>query len=355
MEPAPIPTRRQTLGLLAGLVVLPWSQPAAATPMRAQHFLFGSPVDVQVRPQPGVAAAREAQAAMAAAMDGLAQIHRRWNAWKPGDLSRLNRAFREGRAEAVSPALQAMLRSATRLERASAGFFNPAIGGAVGAWGFHDDVMRPGARPAARTLADWRDAWPSLAQLEMRGGLVISRNPRLQLDFGAYAKGVAIDRALDQLQARGVEEALVDLGGNLAAMSRAGQPGWQIGIRDPHGDGLVARLVTRPREAVVTSGSYERFRVLDGERCTHILDPRTLAPATGLISVTVLHESAGVADAAATALLAGGPQRWRQLAERMGITGAAVIDEHRRVQVTAAMAARLHWAGADWQRRSSVV
>lgn len=346
-------TRRQALLRLAGLVVLPFAPRGAAASLQARHFLFGSPVALRVRPNPADPAA--AEAAMALAMAGLAQVHRRWNAWKPGDLARLNQAFREGRDATVSPALQAMLRSAARLERDSAGFFNPGIGGVVGAWGFHDDVMRPGARPDPRALAIWRDAPPSLAQIEMRGDRVMSRNPHLQLDFGAYAKGVAIDRALDQLRARGVASALVDLGGNLAAMHGAGETGWHVGIRDPQGEGLVASLVTEAREAVVTSGSYERFRMLDGERCTHILDPHTLAPATGLVSVTVLHPSAGLADAAATALLVAGPQRWRQLAERMGVAAVAVIDGDQRIALTAAMAGRLRWAGPGWQRRSRIV
>ncbi|WP_298834213.1 FAD:protein FMN transferase [uncultured Piscinibacter sp.] len=346
-----LPTRRRALAALAGAVWLPMPGRADATLRQAQHFLFGSPVDVRVR-QDGDA---PADPALAAVMAGLAQIHRRWNAWKPGDLSRLNAAFREGRAVRVAPALGAMIRSAARLERASSGFFNPGIGGAVGAWGFHDDLMRAGARPDVRALAAWRDAAPSLAQIEMRGDLLTSRNPRLQLDFGAYAKGVAIDRALDQLQGRGIDAALVDLGGNLAAMSRAGAPGWHIGIRDPQGEGLVARLTTEAREAVVTSGSYERFRMLDGERIGHILDPGTLAPASELLSVTVVHRSAAYADAAATALLVAGPQRWRPVAERMGVSRVLVIDRQGRGQVTAALAGRLQGSDAAWRSRIAVV
>jgi FAD:protein FMN transferase len=215
-------------------------------------------------------------------------------------------------------------------------------------------VLRSGTVPSARALAAWRNGAPSLAQLEVRGDLVLSHNPRLQLDLGAYAKGVAIDRTIDLLQSRGVNTALVNLGGNLAAMSQADEPGWHIGIRDPYSDGLVASLVTRGREAVVTSGIWERFRWLDGERFTHVLDPHTLAPVTELVSVTVLHSSAGLADAAATALLVAGPQRWRRVAERMGVAGVAVIDRNRQVYLTGAMARRLIWASPSWQRRSSV-
>lgn len=337
-------TRRQALAALTGAVLMPLADPAAGSVRHERHFLFGSPVDVMLRHAPE----SPGDAALASVMRGLQHIHAQWNAWKPGELGRINQAFREGRSARVTPALLATIRSAARLERASAGLFNPGIGGAVRAWGFHDDVMRDGARPAAATLAAWRDAAPSLAQIEMRGDRVASRNPRLQLDFGAYAKGVAIDRALDEFAARGQGDALVNLGGNLGAM---GATGWQIGIRDPFGEGLVASVVTQGREAVVTSGSYERFRVLDGERCTHILDPFSAAPAAGLVSVTVLHRSAALADAAATALLVAGPQRWRAVARRLGVTQVLAIGPDGRGVASASLLPRLQFTGRGWNGR----
>lgn len=341
-------TRRQALAALTGAVLLPLADPAAASVRHERHFLFGSPVDVMLRHAPEEAV----HASLDRVMRGLQHIHAHWNAWKPGELGRINQAFREGRSARVTPALLAMIRSAARLERASAGFFNPGIGGVVQAWGFHDDVMRPGARPAPAALAAWREAAPSLAQIETRGDALASRNPRLQLDFGAYAKGVAIDRALDEFATRGQGEALVNLGGNLGAMGAAG---WQIGIRDPFGEGLVASLATRGREAVVTSGSYERFRVLDGERCTHILDPSSAAPAQGLVSVTVLHRCAALADAAATALLVAGPRRWREVAQRMGVTQVLAIGPDGRGMASGALAPRLQFASPSWRGRIATV
>ncbi|TXC67424.1 FAD:protein FMN transferase [Piscinibacter aquaticus] len=153
-----------------------------------------------------------------------------------------------------------------------------------------DAVRRRATRGRAEPLAG-RFAEPRAARVAR--GTVASRNVALQLDFGAVAKGVAIDRALDRLQAAGVRDAIVDLGGNLAAMGHTVEAGeawpWQIGIRDPHGPGLVATLAPRGREAVVTSGSYERHREADGRRVTHILDPHTAVPAAAWVSVTVLH------------------------------------------------------------------
>lgn len=346
-------SRRSLLGTLAGVVLLLPVQTSAygSAAVHQRRFLFGSAADVLVSP----AAGQSVSIPVAQVLAGLQQMNDRWNAWKPGDITALNRAIRAGRSARTTPAVVALIRAAAQLERASMGLFNAGIGGAVQAWGFHDDVMRPGSRPSASDLSAWRAAAPSLAQLEIRGTEVRSRNPRLQLDFGAYAKGVAIDWALDRLQARGIANAVVNLGGNLAAMGRCGERDWRIGIRDPAGEGLIANLSTQGREAVVTSGSYERYRVLDGERCTHILDPDTAAPAPELVSVTVLHRSAGLADAAATALLVAGPQRWRRVAERMGVSEVLVIGCDLRGEVTPRLAQRLQFASPAWRANVAVV
>ena len=330
-ETAPTIDRRRALACLAGALLC---TPAAAAMRRESRFLFGSPLELLLPPA-------TPQPLVEGVLDGLHAIHTRWNAWKPGDVSALNRAFREGRSAIVSPALRALIRQSTWLEARSLGCFNAGIGGLVGAWGFHDDVMRPGTRPRDPALVPWVSAMPSLRQIEIRGAQVASRNPQLQLDFGAIAKGAAIDAALDQLQARGVHDALLNLGGNLAAMGDAHARPWTIGIRDPSGPGLLATLQTQGREAVVTSGSYERFRWLDGERCTHILDPQRGAPAAEIVSVTVVHPSATLADAAATALLVAGPARWQFVAERLGVDSVLVVDRQRRVSVTPRLAPRV--------------
>ena len=279
----------------------------------------------------------------------LERINNRWNAWKPGEVTALNAAIRSGRSATVSSTMARMIRSAQILERTSSGFFNAGIGWAVQAWGFHSDQLRPGARPSLDTVEQLRAARPSLSQITIRGNDVHSGNPHLQLDFGAYAKGVAIDLALDRLQAQGVTDAVLNLGGNLAAIGQAGQHAWRVGIRAPVGGGLIASLETRRREAVVTSGCYERFRTLDGERFSHILDPHTATPTASLVSVTVLHACAGLADAAATALLAAGPRRWRGIAERMGVDAAMVVDGNLRGEVTPRLARRLQFASAAWR------
>jgi thiamine biosynthesis lipoprotein len=326
-------TRRDWLTAATGTLLLP---AAAHGLQRTERQLFGSPLEL-VMPA-------AAESARTTALRELEAIHRRWNAWKPGDLTALNAAFAAGRSAPVAPALASMIRRATALEAASMGFFNPAIGALVGAWGFHDDDLRAGAKPGRGAIDRQLAARPSLTQIEWRGLEAHSRNPALRLDFGAYAKGVAIDRTFARLRAAGVHDAMLNLGGNLAAMGTVDGRPWRIGIRDPHAPGLAAVVETRG-EAVVTSGSYERWRLLDGERCTHILDPLTGEPACGIVSVTVVHASAALADAAATALLVAGADRWPRVAERMGVDQVLVIDRYGRQQATPRLQRRLQRAG----------
>lgn len=327
------PTRRDLLLGLAGSVVLDVS----AARQRIDEALFGSPVELLLP--------RQAPApAIDAVLGGLRRLHRDWNAWKPGELTSLNAALREGRVASASPLLAQVLRGAAQLERLSLGHFNPAIGGLVAAWGFHDDRLRDGPRPAAEALSHWTTARPSLQQLEQHGLQLRSTNPALQIDLGACGKGVALEWALDRLQREGVGDALLNLGGNLAAMGHAGGSAgrpWIVGIRDPWGPGLVASLATQGREAVVTSGTYERWRRAGDECVAHVINPASGEPAAGLVNVTVVHADAALADAASTALLVAGPGRWRAVAQRMGVREAMAIDGQGRIEVTPSLQRRL--------------
>lgn len=335
-----MPTRRSVLAGLAGAAA--WPSVAAPTGALAhvRRTMFGSPADLVVaEPDP-----RRRDAMLVRTMARLQAINDRWNAWKPGELFTLNASFAAGRPCAVSPFLAATLRGARQMERASRGCFNAGIGGLVGAWGFHADVLRDGPSPGGDTLRDWQRAPPGLAQLRWHGTQVESLDPRLRIDLGGYAKGVAIDVALDELQRAGSEGALVNLGGNLGAHGTAGLRPWRVGIRDPFdAQGLLVTLDTRGREAVVTSGTYERQRLADGVRVTHLLDPATGRPAAEIVSTTVVHAKAAVADAAATALLVAGPQRWRAVAEHMGLAQVLVVERDGRCVATPALAARLRF------------
>ena len=180
-----------------------------------------------------------------------------------------------------------------------------------------------------------------MTDLELQDGRARTDNPRLQLDLGAFAKGVAVDRAIAALRAAGIDNAIVNAGGDLRAIGARERP-WRIGIRHPRAPGVLASIETRGDESIFTSGDYERYFEAEGTRYHHIIDPRSGYPARGTASLTVIHTEAATADAAATALFVAG-DAWPRTAADMGINRVMRVRADGTVEMTPAMAGRIRF------------
>ncbi len=307
-------------------------------PYTQQFYVFGTQVDVTLYAD----TPQQAEQAFAALNDRFQRFHRAWHAWAPGGIvAKINAAIAAGRPITVPESVKAFIIKSQQLCRASSGLFDPGIGGLIALWGFHGEAWH-GPPPSPDKIQTWLKKRPSICDLRFQGNTLMSRNRAVQLDFGGNAKGLALDIALETLLKRGIRHAIVNIGGDMKALGVKpdGTP-WHIGVEDPFNPRhVIARIDLNSGEAVVTSGTYERYFDWQGTRYSHILDPTTGWPAHGLVSVTIIHPDATTADAAATALLVAGPHRWRTVAERMGITLAAVIDQQGHLQMTPAMEKR---------------
>ena len=140
----------------------------------------------------------------------------------------------------------------------------------------------------------------------------------------------------EQLISMGIENALLDLGGNIHAIGSNpdGDP-WKLGVRDPHGDGSIAFL-SLTDAAAVTSGGYERFFIAeDGTRYCHILDPATGKPAnSGLASVTVVGSEGWLCDAVSTAVYVMGEQKGMELQQKLGGFELLLITDNGDIMIT---------------------
>jgi thiamine biosynthesis lipoprotein len=124
-----------------------------------------------------------------------------------------------------------------------------------------------------------------------------------RIDLGGIAKGYGVDQAVVALREWGIEDALVNVGGDLYAMGRSedGNP-WRIGIRSPENVHRLVASFELTDAAVATSGDYLQYFEYHGRRYHHLLDPATGAPlATGMHSITTQADDCITADAAATA------------------------------------------------------
>lgn len=302
---------------------------------------FGTDITISIRhPRTD-----DTEAVVAAIGRDFSELHRRWHAWEPGMLTRLNEGLAAGQRVPADEDVLAILREARRLERLSDGTFNPAIGRLLALWGFHASERPIGPPPDPAQIADLVAAAPSMNDLHIEDGFVSSRNPVVQLDFGAYLKGVAVQRALERLVAAGIEHAIVNAGGDLGVIGRHGERPWRAAIEHPdgRGDRFLASLSVQPGEFVFTSGNYHRYREDHGLRYGHIIDPRDGYPADAIQSVTVIASDGGRADAAATALAVADEAAWPELARALGIEHVLRVDGEGRVSATPAMIERLEW------------
>ena len=327
---------RASLFVLATL----WLSACSREPtLHQDEFLaFGTPVTVMV----AGGDAQQIEAAFTAIRADFAALHDTWHAWKKGGLlGDINTAIAQQQAIKVSPEAWAVLQRSRELADTSNHRFEPAIGQLVQLWGFHREAFA-GPPPAQTAIDALVKAQPQMSDVSYQDGLLQSRNPTVQIDLGGIAKGYAIDRAIAVLRAHGIENAIVNTGGDLRAFGERGTRPWSIGIRDPRPNHPpLARIEIQGDESVFTSGDYERMFEHAGQRYHHIIDPRTGWPARGLHSVTVIHRDAMTADAAATALLVAGSNEWRTIAAQMGIEYVLVVDEQNTLHMTEAMQARL--------------
>ncbi len=309
-------------------------------PLHQQQLLtFGTLVEISI----WGADKSLAQQASSQVGEDLQQMHNDWHAWHDSPLVRMNQALSAGAPVTVPASILPLVQKSITLSRASEGMFNPAVGRLIKLWGFEQDDLPSGPPPDPAAIAALTKQHPGMDDLILDGSQLRSTNPAVQLDFGAIAKGYGVDLAIARLRELGIQNAIINAGGNLRAIGKHGERPWRIGIRNPRGEGVLASIETRGDESILTSGDYERFFEYQGKRYHHIIDPRSGYPATGVISVTVIADDAATADAASTALFVAGPQRWHEIAKKLGITQVMLIDDKGRMVVTPAMAKRIRF------------
>jgi thiamine biosynthesis lipoprotein len=310
-----------------------------------ESYVFGTRVQVLVWGEPE----SRATAAIDTVLREFDRLHRTYHAWQSSDLTEVNLAIAEGRSVEVAPEMAALMRRAQELAEQGEYLFDPGVGNLVKLWGFHDDSFKA-QLPDAKALAALKTAHPSIAAIKLDGRTVSSSNRTVALDFGGYLKGVALDRAATALRGRGIQNALINIGGNIYALGSKGGTPWRVGLQHPRGAAPLASLELREGEAIGTSGDYQRYFEIDGQRYCHLIDPRSGEPSRASQALTILippgPEAGMLSDAESKPLFIAGDD-WLRLAHKLGITQALRVDANGRVQVTAALKARLKFEVPD--------
>ncbi|MDR2970176.1 MAG: FAD:protein FMN transferase [Tannerellaceae bacterium] len=199
---------------------------------------------------------------------------------------------------------------AMEISRNSNGFFDITSAPLVNAWGFgtsKTDSVSSQMIDSIRQFVGYR-------KVRLEGNRVIKEDPRIRLNCSAIAKGYAADAVAAMLERKGVENYMVEIGGEVVVkgVNENGQ-GWRIGIRKPEEVSLnkpVALEETiqlRKKKGIATSGDYQNFYIKDGKKIGHTINPLTGYPAEqNILSCTIVADDCMTADAYATALMAMG-------------------------------------------------
>jgi thiamine biosynthesis lipoprotein len=267
-----------------------------------------------------------ARAAAARAIDEVARIEAKYSRYRDDSVvSRIN-ANAGRQAVPIDGETHDLLAYADACFRQSAGLFDPTSGVFRRVWRF-DSPRVPGAAELAAILPliGWQ-------RVELAPGSVRLPVAGMEIDFGGFGKEYAVDRAALALREAGASAAMVNLAGDLAILGPQpdGSP-WRVGIRHPRRDDALIASLPVASGAIATSGDYERFIEVDGERHCHVLDPRTGRSARGIQSVTVHAPSCLVAGSASTIAMLKGADEGLAWLRALGLAFFCVLEGGRIV------------------------
>ena len=262
------------------------------------------------------------EAAIRAVMAEMHRIDRAMSPFKPdSDLSRINREAATADVP-VSEEMFHLLASAIEFSRLSGGAFDITYA-SVG----HLYDYRLAVRPSEEALACAREVvgWERL-QLDARRRSVRFEREGMRIDLGGFAKGHAVEMGAAILSRYGIAHAIVSAGGDSRVIGdRRGRP-WTIGIRHPRREGEVVAMLPLEDVAISTSGDYERYFEVGGERCHHLIDPKTGKSPSGVHSVTIIAADGLTTEAMSKTVFVLGVEQGMRLVESLGGVDAVVVD-----------------------------
>lgn len=226
----------------------------------------------------------------------------------PFDPTSLISAINRNESTVTDSMLRHVWRETVRISELSGGSYDVTCAPMISAWGFGFDSLRT----VTPSVIDSLKQFVGYQRVHLQGDTLVKEDPRTAIDFSSISKGYCSDLVGQMLYARGSESYMVELGGEIAfrGLNPHGKP-WRIGINKPIDDstGLVSDLqviieLRRPAGGLATSGNYRNYRLVDGKKVGHTINPHTGYPMqTDVLSATILAPSCMQADGLATACM----------------------------------------------------
>lgn len=250
--------------------------------------------------------------------------------WRPDSSTSQFNASETTLATEQPVELIALVTRALEISRQTDGAYDITVAPLVDAWGFGPSGRKSTPTDDELNALLQRTGFEKL-EVDETENTLRKIHPQLQLDLGSLLQGYAADRCQQKLQAAGVTESLIDVGGELLA-----QGSWLVAIENPSNPNTPLRTLRLENQALATSGIYRAKKLLSGEPTHHLISPRTGRPYASTATLcAVIAPTAVEADAWATALLAVGLPQALELAEQQRLL-MLMLDDEQTVYVNTA-------------------
>lgn len=259
-----------------------------------------------------------AHAAIQKAFNEILKIDSLFSTYNPASpVSKINKSI--DTSFAVGKEIYFLLSKSDSMWKLTGGAFDAALNNFVKAWGFDaDEPSMPGEADLkkAKVESGWKNIF-------LQGNNSFIRRNNAGLNFGAIAKGYAVDKAAEVLRSEGIEKAFVNAGGEIKAIGE-----WIIGIQHPrNSEEMIMQIIIRDK-AVSTSGDYEKYFLRNGKRYHHIFNPQTGMPADECQSVTIIADDVLTADVISTAVFVMGPGKGKIFLDSLKNIEGVIIDKN---------------------------
>lgn len=261
-------------------------------------------------------------------------LNNSWHAWHQSLLLDINNNFAHGKKTKIDNDIKLLINYGKDLYHKSLHLFNPAAGLLSAKWGFlSDDSLKSRNIANSQEIEKIVNSKPSMDDIIIEDDYISSNNKNVMLDVGGYAKGIAIQKIINILKKHNINDALINIGGDLTIIGKNKNAPWKVAISDPNSKYTPLAIVDLEKyNSIMTSGTYVRFFKNNKQTYHHIIDPRTGNPSkSNFISVTVIHDDPVLADAAATSILIAGNDEWQTIVKAMQIEKFLIIDNNKNL------------------------
>jgi len=287
--------------------------------IKRTRLALGTVVEIQVRNSDK----KNADSAIDAAFKEIDRIEELFSPTKSGSITwKINHSSNNDLK--VDKEIFGLLLKCDKFWKMTGGALDVSLGSLIEVWDFdeaHPDIPLKSDLDDALNRAGWKN-------LELKEENTIHRREGLILNFGAVAKGYAVDKAVEILKKFGINDLLVNAGGEIRELGNE----WIIGIQHPRKRNEFIEKLNINHRAVATSGDYEQYFEKNGERFHHILDPTSGYPSKSCQSVTVIADDALTADALATGVFVLGWEKGLKLIDNMPNIQTLIIDSSGKIR-----------------------